>query len=166
MGEPNATQIVELNRPAVLRCLAGGYPAPHVGWWREKDYLALEDENYRINADHSLEFFDIKLTDLGTYTCQAYSLDRPASIQITLNAIGPIAANTPEEEPYLKYVIQQPQVPSIPTHRPVIRPIVPPSRDLQPPPVESPRYGNIQYHLNSILFYRKVSNTFLIKFKN
>lgn len=148
MGEPNATQIVELERPAILRCLAGGYPAPHVGWWRDKEYLALETSNYRINADHSLEFFNIQLIDLGTYTCQAFSVGRPASIQITLNAIGPVTPNSPEEEPYLRYVIEPSQLPTTLPHRPIYRPIPPtPSRVLQPPPVDPPRYGMLNFSI-------------------
>lgn len=128
LGETNTSQIVEFNQPAVVRCLAGGYPKPHVTWWRGTDMLPLKSTRFTLDRDFSIEFNRIELSDLGTYICQAYSgQGRPVSKYVTLKAFGPVYPNTAEQEQYMKYVIDAPQLlPTTPTYLPT------PYRDLSP----------------------------------
>lgn len=128
MGAPNTTKIVDLNQPAELRCLAGGYPKPMVSWWRGTELLALASPRFEINRDYSLLFQNIELSDLGTYTCQAYSrFGKPVSMHITLKAYGPVHANNSDDEQYLKYIIDAPSL------QPEPYPPQRPSPDIQAP---------------------------------
>lgn len=111
LGETNSSKVVEFNRPAMIRCMAGGYPKPSVTWWRGTEMLPLNSTRFEVNRDYSLVFNSIALTDLGPYICQAYSgQGRPVSMYVTLMAIGSVQAETPEDEQYLQYVIPAPQL--------------------------------------------------------
>lgn len=131
IGEVNSTKIVELNQPAILRCLAGGHPRPVVNWWKGTEILPLNSERFEVKRDYSLVFNSIQLSDLGPYICQAYSGEgKPVSIYIVLKAIGPI---TEPENEYSKYIIQAPALPTPPSHHypsypvplpPVIEPVL------------------------------------------
>lgn len=69
----------------------------------------MKSTRFEVNRDYSLVFNAIELSDLGPYICQAYSgLGKPVSMYVTLKAIGPVYANTPEDEPYLKYILDAP----------------------------------------------------------
>ncbi|XP_055695924.1 papilin isoform X3 [Lutzomyia longipalpis] len=109
LGEPNSTQIVTLNQPATLRCLAGGYPKPYVSWWRDTELLPLNSSRFEQKRDNSLAFTKVDLTDLGKYTCQAYTgRGKPVSVFTTLLAVGPVHVSNEEDEKYLQYVIDPP----------------------------------------------------------
>ncbi|XP_032578299.1 papilin isoform X5 [Drosophila sechellia] len=120
-GNKNVTQIVELNRPAVIRCPAGGFPEPHVSWWRNGQMFGLK--NNLMTRDYSLVFNSIQLSDLGLYTCEVYNQRRPVSLRVTLKAVGPVRPLSPEEEQYMQYVLnpatrpvtQRPSYPYRPT---------------------------------------------------
>lgn len=122
---------MDLNRPAVVRCPAGGHPSPHVSWWRKKKHLGLIGDGFELMRDYALMFRTIRLSDLGPYTCEAYNgRGRSISMKVTLKAYGPARAVNPNDEPYMQYVID-PAVP--PT---VVRPSYPyrPTRPPLPPP--------------------------------
>ncbi|XP_068155724.1 papilin isoform X2 [Drosophila tropicalis] len=105
-GEKNVTQIVQLNSPALVRCPAGGYPAPHVSWWRNNQLFGRRaSERAEMTRDYSLFFRSIQLSDLGVYTCDAYNNQRPASLIVTLKAVGPARSLNPADDQYLQYVI-------------------------------------------------------------
>ncbi|XP_003736478.2 papilin isoform X2 [Drosophila pseudoobscura] len=131
-GNKNVTQIVQLNRPAVIRCPAGGYPQPHVSWWRNNNLFGNRERGRAEMArDFSLLFRSIQLSDLGLYTCEVYNKrGRPVSLRVTLKAVGPARALTNEDAQYLQYVID-------PATAPVTqRPSYPyrPSRPVYVPP--------------------------------
>lgn len=112
LGETNSSKIVELNQPATIRCLAGGYPKPSITWWRGTNLLPLRSARFEVNRDNSIDFTSVALSDLGTYICQAYSgQGRPVSVYVTLLAHGPVRAETPEDELYLQYVVNAPPLP-------------------------------------------------------
>lgn len=124
MGDANSTKIVELKQPAVVRCLAGGYPKPIVSWWRGTDILPLRSSRFEVNRDYSLVFNQIELTDLGPYICQAYSGEgKPVSVTVLLKARGPVHANDANEEQYLKYIIEAPASP-VTQAPPIFYPII------------------------------------------
>lgn len=124
-GDKNVTQIVQLNRPAVIRCPAGGYPQPHVSWWRNNQIFGFNANRDRAEMarDYSLVFNTIQLSDLGLYTCEVYNKRRPVSLRVTLKAVGPARALTHEDAQYLQYVLdpatapvtQRPSYPYRPT---------------------------------------------------
>lgn len=132
-GDKVVTQIVTLNRPAVVRCPAGGHPSPMVNWWRNRNRLPLVSDRFELAPDYSLTFRSVQLSDLGPYTCEAYNRlsVRPSSIKVTLVAMGPVRATTNEEAQYLQYILEPPTPPS--THRPEY-----PHRPTRPPAVPPP----------------------------
>lgn len=145
-GPKNYTQIVTLNKPAVVRCPAGGYPAPYVSWWRTKKRLGLTSVRFDTTRDHSLVFRQIRLSDLGSYTCEAYSgHGRPVSMKVTLKAIGPVYATHAEEEPYLRYVLSPTSAPTTPKPSYPYRPTRPHVRP-PPPVVVDPRPGDGEFY--------------------
>ncbi|XP_053670896.1 papilin [Anopheles nili] len=103
-GKLNDSQIVELDQPATLRCLAGGYPKPVVTWWRETFMMPL----VMVNRDFSLHFASVRLQDLGSYVCQAYSgAGKGISRMVTMLAHGPVTPTSPVDEKYLKYIVNE-----------------------------------------------------------
>lgn len=134
VGPKNQTAIVQLGRPARLRCPAGGYPKVHVYWWHEdRNRISLRNERYEQNEDHSLLIKSVSITDLGKYTCEAYAgSGRPSSISYIVQTYGPVHFNSPEERVFERYVIPRPrapvtEIPSFPyrpTRPPFIQPIV------------------------------------------
>lgn len=115
MGDANSTEIVSINQPATVRCLAGGYPKPFVSWWKGTDLLPYKSTRFEVAQDFSLVFNRIALTDLGPYICQAYSgSGKPVSKYVTLKAIGPVNAANDDEQQYLKYIIDAPSLPLTP----------------------------------------------------
>ncbi|XP_059610562.1 papilin isoform X1 [Phlebotomus argentipes] len=139
LGEPNATQIVTLNQPATLRCLAGGYPKPYVSWWRDTELLPLNSTRFELRRDYALFFTKVELQDLGKYTCQAYTgRGRPVSVSITLQAIGPVHVSNREDEKYLKFIVDPPMQTTTMRVRPEYpyRPTPAPPRVIPLPPVQ------------------------------
>lgn len=134
LGDTNSSKIVELNQPAQIRCLAGGFPKPSITWWRGTNMLPLKSTRFEVNRDNSIDFNSVALSDLGPYICQAYSgQGKPVSMYVTLLAIGPANAETPEDEPYLQYIVPSPPLEQTPHY---YRPTPPP-----PPPQESEPVG-------------------------
>uniref|UniRef100_A0A182RZ90 Papilin n=1 Tax=Anopheles funestus TaxID=62324 RepID=A0A182RZ90_ANOFN len=129
-GNMNDSQVVELDKPATLRCAAGGYPKPIVSWWRETYMMPLK----MVNRDYSLHIASVRLTDLGPYVCQAYSgAGKGISRTVTLMGYGPASPDSPVDEKYMKYLVPRPRpVPSLPGDRYPSRPRPPVA---QPPPV-------------------------------
>lgn len=141
LGDENSTQIVTLGQPTKIRCLAGGYPKPHVRWWRNTEMLPLKTSRFEQSRDYSLEFGRVELSDLGPYVCQAYSgVGRPKSITVTLKAVGPVHVRDAEDEQYLQYLVDPVEVPVSAGTRPV-RPLPPTRPPPPPPPTQAPAIG-------------------------
>lgn len=85
-----------------------------------------------INRDYSLQFTRVRLSDLGSYVCQAYSgAGKGISRTVTLKAYGPVQIADPVDEKYLRYIVH-----TRPTHAPTYRPRpVPPQYPRPTPPV-------------------------------
>lgn len=134
-GDRNVTQVVQLNRPALIRCPAGGSPVPHVSWWRNGHLYGMSAEQSRgqMSRDYSLFFQSIQLSDLGRYNCDAFNnLGRPVSLHVTLKAVGPVRPLSPEDNEYMQYVIEPVRAPE--NRRPA-QPARPARPFYVPPPV-------------------------------
>ena len=84
--------VLSLGAPATLYCLAYGFPRPTVTWWKGTRMLALEGDglsqvspgtiyNQPVfsditgqGEDGTLHLADVRLSDLGPYTCQVVLL--------------------------------------------------------------------------------------------
>lgn len=98
-----------MEKPATLRCLAGGQPKPTVYWWRGTNMLPYKTDRYEVTREFSLVFEKVELHDLGPYVCQAYnSIGKPVSIQITLKVRGPVHVRNEDDRKFLQYVDSEP----------------------------------------------------------
>lgn len=126
MGEQNGTQIVTLNQPATIRCLAVG-PQVHVTWWRGNAIMPYSGDRSEVRKDYSLHFKNIELSDLGPYLCHAYTgKGKPYTVTVTLKAVGPVHIKNKDDERYLKYLLPPAETPRQPGRRPAGRPSQPP----------------------------------------
>ena len=82
--------MLSLGAPATLYCLAYGFPRPTVTWWKGTRMLALEGDGLsqvslcttnlpfltllNQGEDGTLHLADVRLSDLGPYTCQVVLL--------------------------------------------------------------------------------------------
>lgn len=115
LGDANTTQLVNLGQPATVRCLAGGHPKPFVSWWKGTDLLPFKTTRFEVTKDFSLVFYNVELSDLGPYICQAWSgAGKPVSKYVTLNAVGPVHPTNDNDRQYLKYIVDAPLHPQPP----------------------------------------------------
>lgn len=131
LGAANTTTIATLGRPATIRCLAGGVPKPTVTWWRGHNMLGIASQRHQMAKDYSLTLTNVSLSDLGAYTCQAYTgAGKPATLTVTLQAYGPVRKSRPSDEPFLRYVVnrqqQQPTPTTLAPRRPEVQYVEPP----------------------------------------
>lgn len=148
VGDSNSTLIATLNQPATIRCLVGGNPRPYITWWKGKVILGLRTQNSEVTKDNSLVFHKVQLSDLGVYTCQAYSGEgKPVTIIATLKAVGPVHINNEADRPYLEYLVTPPETPkdNKPTYP--YRPGQLPPKVIPPPIVEQPEISKYQKYL-------------------
>ncbi|CAG2058286.1 unnamed protein product, partial [Timema podura] len=140
IGEDSTYVVVALGAPTVLQCYAIGWPRPSVTWWRGDRMLPFSSELFEQRRDYSLLIHSVTLRNLGPYTCQAYNgLGRAASWTVTVQAVGPVYSENPEDVEYTKYLVHPPQRPETPIV--AERPTYPyrPARPPQPPQPETPR---------------------------
>nr|CAD7197384.1 unnamed protein product [Timema douglasi] len=115
IGEDSTYVVVALGAPTVLQCYAIGWPRPSVTWWRGDRMLPFSSELFEQRRDYSLLIHSVTLRNLGPYTCQAYNgLGRAASWTVTVQAVGPVYSENPEDVEYTKYLVHPPQRPETP----------------------------------------------------
>lgn len=117
---------LSLGSPATLYCLAYGFPRPTVTWWKGANIIPLSSDRLRQAEDYTLHLNQITLSDLGPYTCQAYNgLGEAASMNVEMRVYGPVVPS-PGEQPYMRYVENQPSAPpTTTTPRGIYRPTRP-----------------------------------------
>nr|CAD7426583.1 unnamed protein product [Timema monikensis] len=139
IGEDSTYVVVALGAPTVLQCYAIGWPRPSVTWWRGDRMLPFSSELFEQRRDYSLLIHSVTLRNLGPYTCQAYNgLGRAASWTVTVQAVGPVYSENPEDVEYTKYLVHPPQRPETPIVTAPERPTYP-YRPARPPQPETPR---------------------------
>lgn len=80
--------------------------------------LPLSSENFEQDSDYALHIRLVQLINLGVYTCQAYNgIDKAASWEVTLLAVGPISNVRPEHKNFTQYLLPTPTRPA-PTEKP------------------------------------------------
>lgn len=117
-GDEDTKLTVTLGAPYYLRCFAYGWPRPTVTWWRGDSMLPFSSEAYEQKRDYTLLIRSVRLQNLGVYTCQAYNgLGKAASWSLTIQSLGPVLSNDPEDEQYKRFLVAAQDTPTTP--RPV-----------------------------------------------
>lgn len=107
--------MVALGAPLVLHCYAIGWPVPDVTWWRGNAMLPFSSGLFEQRRDFSLLIKSVTLTTLGPYVCQAYNgYGKAGSGTIIVQATGVVTSSSPEEQPFLQYLVNPPQKPETP----------------------------------------------------
>ncbi|KAK2908097.1 hemicentin-1 isoform X2 [Channa argus] len=65
------TVAVNVNKPAVLECIASGVPPPRVTWRKHGVVLAGNNPRYTVANNGSLQIHSAHVTDTGRYLCMA-----------------------------------------------------------------------------------------------
>lgn len=80
--------------------------------------VPLHTSQFEVRKDYSLLIHSIQLSNLGIYTCQAYNgIGKAASWSVTVQALGPVYSTRPEDQKYMRYVINAPEAPTTSTER-------------------------------------------------
>lgn len=107
--DENSQVVVALGAPTSLHCYAIGYPFPAVTWWKDDSMIPLRTSQFEVRKDYSLLIHSVQLSNLGVYTCQAYNgIGKAASWSVTVQALGPFESTKPEDQAYMKYIVNPP----------------------------------------------------------
>ncbi|CAH0551174.1 unnamed protein product, partial [Brassicogethes aeneus] len=139
--QPNV--VISLNAPTTLDCFALGFPYPDVTWWKDNSMIPLQNRDFEVRKDYSLHINNVKLHNLGVYTCQAYNgVGKAASWAVTVKARGPFYSNDPKDAQYLQYIVNPPDEPSY-TYKPIIDTTSYPNYVLTPDPYLTATYPEL-----------------------
>ncbi|XP_040215726.1 hemicentin-1 isoform X1 [Rana temporaria] len=70
--------------PTTMRCIADGYPEPHISWLRNGKYIDLVP-----NKGTTFHILNTEITDIGRYTCTATNEAGSISKHFILNVLEP-----------------------------------------------------------------------------
>lgn len=130
-----------LGAPLVLRCLAYGWPAPMVKWWRGKTMLPLYSEQYEMRRDNSLLIRSLQISKLGEYICDAYNgQGAPGTWSVKVKALRPFNVPEADERDYGEYLVATHSTSVVVTPRPHV---VPESPRVEEPVYEPPTYNGL-----------------------
>lgn len=80
---------------ARLECAATGHPNPQIAWQKDggTDFPAARERRMHVMPDDDVFFItDVKLDDMGVYSCTAQNLAGSISANATLTVLGSPAA--------------------------------------------------------------------------
>lgn len=80
---------------ARLECAATGHPNPQIAWQKDggTDFPAARERRMHVMPDDDVFFItDVKLDDMGVYSCTAQNLAGSISANATLTVLGSSAA--------------------------------------------------------------------------
>ncbi|XP_018408468.1 PREDICTED: hemicentin-1 [Nanorana parkeri] len=77
--------------PTTMRCIADGYPEPHISWLKDGKYIDLVATKGAI-----FQILNTEITDIGRYTCTATNVAGSVSKHFILNVLEPPHINGSE----------------------------------------------------------------------
>lgn len=83
---------VKTGLTAKLECAANGYPAPQISWQKDggTDFPAAQERRMKVMArDDVFLIIDVKLVDMGIYSCTAKNVAGMIAANATLNVLEP-----------------------------------------------------------------------------
>nr|DBA18217.1 TPA: hypothetical protein GDO54_016492 [Pyxicephalus adspersus] len=86
--------------PTTIKCIADGYPKPHISWLKDG-----KDIGYVPTEDTILRILDTELNDVGRYTCTATNEAGSVSKHVLLNVLEPPHINGSENVDELSVTI-------------------------------------------------------------
>lgn len=81
---------VKTGLTARLECAANGYPVPQISWQKDggTDFPAAQERRMRVARDDVFLIVDVKLVDMGIYSCTAKNVAGMIAANATLNVLG------------------------------------------------------------------------------
>lgn len=76
---------------ATLECAATGFPPPQISWQKDggNDFPAAQERRMKVMAkDDAFLIVDVKLVDMGVYSCTAKNIAGMISTNATLTVLG------------------------------------------------------------------------------
>lgn len=76
---------------ATLECAANGYPIPQISWQKDggSDFPAAQERRMKvISKDDVFLIVDVKLVDMGIYSCTAKNVAGMIATNATLTVLG------------------------------------------------------------------------------
>lgn len=76
---------------AILECAANGYPIPQISWQKDggNDFPAAQERRMKVmSKDDEFLIVDVKLADMGVYSCTARNIAGVIAVNATLNVLG------------------------------------------------------------------------------
>lgn len=76
---------------AQLECAANGYPAPQISWQKDggTDFPAAQERRMKVlTREDVFLIVDVKLVDMGIYSCTAKNVAGMIAANATLNVLG------------------------------------------------------------------------------
>ncbi|KAF0763529.1 leucine-rich repeats and immunoglobulin-like domains protein 3 [Aphis craccivora] len=82
---------VKTGLTARLECAANGYPVPQISWQKDggTDFPAAQERRMRVARDDVFLIVDVKLVDMGIYSCTAKNVAGMIAANATLNVLEP-----------------------------------------------------------------------------
>lgn len=82
---------VQTRQNATLECAATGFPPPQISWQKDggNDFPAAQERRMKVMSENdALLIFDVKLVDMGVYSCTAKNLAGMIATNATLTVLG------------------------------------------------------------------------------
>lgn len=82
---------VKIGEAAKLECAASGYPTPQISWQKDggNDFPAAQDRRMKVmSKDDVFLIVNVKLIDMGIYSCTAKNVAGVTAANATLTVLG------------------------------------------------------------------------------
>lgn len=82
---------VKIGETVKLECAANGYPTPQISWQKDggNDFPAAHDRRMKVmSKDDVFLIIDVKLVDMGVYSCTAKNAAGVIASNVTLTVLG------------------------------------------------------------------------------
>lgn len=82
---------MKIGQQVKLECAANGYPAPQISWQKDggSDFPAAQERRMQVVAkDDVFLIINVKLVDMGIYSCTAKNVAGTIAANATLTVLG------------------------------------------------------------------------------